>query len=31
MKEYVNAVKNCGILMRKDLEDMRELTGHERG
>ena len=31
MKEYVNAVKNYRILTRKDLEDTRELTGHEKG
>ena len=29
MKEYANAAKNYGILTRKDLEDTRELTGHE--
>ena len=25
-----NASKNYGILVKKDLEDTRELTGHER-
>jgi hypothetical protein len=30
-KEYANVAKNYGILMRKDLEDTRELTGCERG
>ena len=30
-KKKLNASKNCGILTRKDLEDTRELIGHERG
>ena len=30
-EEKLNASKNYGILIRKDLEDTRELTGHERG
>jgi hypothetical protein len=29
MKEYANATKNYEILTRKDIEDMRELTGRE--
>ena len=28
-EEKLNASKNYGILTRKDLEDTRELTGHE--
>ena len=30
-EEKPNASRNCGILTRKDLEDTRELTEHERG
>ena len=29
MKEYVNVVKNYGIVVGKVLEYTRELTGHE--
>ena len=28
-EEKPNALKNCGILTRKDLEDTRELIGHK--